>query len=184
MSSKTPLYGTNDKLGLLLSQWRLSAVQPYVKGRLLDLACGDNRLVKEHRQSGGDGVGVDVSDYGADIVTQDFGRLPIESGSVDTVTIVASINYFPEPEPVLKEVARVLRPGGTVLVTMSNSAILKIWHRFREPWAHKSGLTKDEMVELFGGAGFRLKRRTMFMMGINFIYEFESAERKAGQASD
>ena len=39
---------------------------------------------------------------------------------VDAVTICVSIQYLQKPVAVLREVARVLRPGGVVAVTFSN----------------------------------------------------------------
>lgn len=177
MTTAKALYDSNDPIGLFLSNLRLGAVTPLIHGKVVDLACGDNRLVLEYRRRGGEGWGVDINDHGADIVTQEFHNLSrFESESIDTVTIIASINYFPEPDPVLREVRRLLKRDGRVLVTMSNAAILKVWHLFREPWAHKSGLTKQEMISLFKKAGFRLRRRKMFMFGLNFVYEFERAD--------
>ena len=40
----------------LLEPWRLRVVRPFVRGRLLDLACGYNNLSRAH----GFGLGADV----------------------------------------------------------------------------------------------------------------------------
>lgn len=47
-------------------------------------------------------------------------RLPFDDASVDAVGICVSIQYLQQPVEVLREVARVLRPGGCVAVTFSN----------------------------------------------------------------
>ena len=47
----------NDALGLLLEHRRATAVLPHVRGRLLDVGCGSNQLVRRY----GDGMGVDVT---------------------------------------------------------------------------------------------------------------------------
>lgn len=55
--------------------------------------------------------------------TQDLNAepvLPLEGGSVDAVTICVSVQYLQRPVAVLREVARVLRPGGVVAITFSN----------------------------------------------------------------
>lgn len=46
--------------------------------------------------------------------------LPYEDESFDVVTCVVSIDYLIEPVKVLKEVYRVLRPGGKVILSQSN----------------------------------------------------------------
>ena len=47
-------------------------------------------------------------------------RLPFEDASFDVVTCVVSIDYLIHPIEVLKEVYRVLRPGGKVIISQSN----------------------------------------------------------------
>ena len=47
-------------------------------------------------------------------------RLPLGNGSVDAVAICVSVQYLQRPVAVLREVARVLRPGGAVAITFSN----------------------------------------------------------------
>ncbi|KAG7358902.1 type 11 methyltransferase [Nitzschia inconspicua] len=47
-------------------------------------------------------------------------KLPYPDSSFDVVTCVVSIDYLIEPIQVLKEVHRVLRPGGKVIVSQSN----------------------------------------------------------------
>lgn len=47
-------------------------------------------------------------------------RLPLDDASVDAVGVCVSVQYMQEPVAVLREVARVLRPGGPVAITFSN----------------------------------------------------------------
>ena len=46
--------------------------------------------------------------------------LPYADGSFDAVTCTVSIDYLTQPLAVMREVARVLRPGGRVNVLISN----------------------------------------------------------------
>lgn len=180
MSSKTQaLYEKGDWVGKQLSDLRFNAVLPLIRGRLLDLGCGDNRLVRAH----GNGTGVDVEDFGADLTLTNFDSLPFEDSSFDTVAIIASINYFPRPAVVLCEGARVLRPDGRLLVTMANAGLLRVWHLVREPWAFKSGYTFKAMNKLLENAGFRLQGQKRFMFGMNsvFIYGKAASETMASQ---
>jgi SAM-dependent methyltransferase len=47
-------------------------------------------------------------------------RLPLADGSADAVAICVSVQYLQEPMAVLREVARVLRPGAPAVITFSN----------------------------------------------------------------
>lgn len=62
--------------------------------------------------------------------------LPYEDGSFDVVTCVVSIDYLIHPVEVLKEVRRVLRPGGKVIISQSNrcfpSKAIAMWLRMND----------------------------------------------------
>jgi SAM-dependent methyltransferase len=65
---------------------------------------------------------------------QDLNRdpaLPLPDGSVDAVGLCVSIQYLQRPVEVLREVRRVLRPGGAIAITFSNrcfpSKAVAIW---------------------------------------------------------
>ena len=47
-------------------------------------------------------------------------QLPYRDRSFDVVTCVVSIDYLTKPIQILKEVRRVLRPGGRVILSQSN----------------------------------------------------------------
>lgn len=54
---------------------------------------------------------------------QDFNRdpqLPLGGDSIDAAMICVSVQYLQQPVALLKEVARVLRPGAPLVVTFSN----------------------------------------------------------------
>lgn len=46
----------------------------------------------------------------------DAAALPVAHGSVDAVVVLDALHHFPEPEEALAETARVLRPGGVLVV--------------------------------------------------------------------
>jgi len=46
--------------------------------------------------------------------------LPLADASVDAAMICVSVQYLEEPIPVLREIARVLRPGGPIVISFSN----------------------------------------------------------------
>ena len=58
----------------------------------------------------------------ADVTPFDGTNIPFETGSVDHVLCTEVIEHLPDPSPLVGEVHRVLRPGGTALVTVPWSA--------------------------------------------------------------
>jgi SAM-dependent methyltransferase len=58
--------------------------------------------------------------------------LPLGDATVDAAAICVSIQYLQHPVEVLREVARVLKPGGVIAITFSNRCFptkaVAIWH--------------------------------------------------------
>ena len=62
-----------------LAKRRIQAVLPHVNGRLLDVGCGSNQLVRHYAN----GVGVDVHPWpGADVIVSDTATLAFEIGVI------------------------------------------------------------------------------------------------------
>ena len=170
----------HDALGEKLARRRLKAVLPHVSGRLLDVGCGANMLVRHYAN----GIGIDVYPWpGADVVVPDTATLQWESGSFDTITIIAALNHIPNRAVVLNECRRLLRPGGRVVITMLTPRTSRIWHWLRAPWDSDQrdrgmqpgevyGFTTQQLVDLFKGAGFTLLSSHRFMLGLNGVYVF------------
>ena len=170
----------HDVLGETLARRRLKAVLPHVNGRLLDVGCGSNMLVRHYPN----GVGIDVYPWpGADLIVPDIAKLQWESGSFDTITIIAALNHIPNRTAVLEECRRLLRPGGRVVITMLTPRISRIWHWLRAPWdadqrdrgmqpGEVYGFTSQQLLELFKRAGFSLLSSQRFMLGLNGVYIF------------
>jgi hypothetical protein len=71
---------------------------------------------------------------------QDLNRspaLPLDNASVDAATICVSVQYLQQPVAVLADVARVLRPGGPLLISVSNRCFptkaVAIWRALDGP---------------------------------------------------
>lgn len=59
---------------------------------------------------------VEAREYGLACVQGDATRLPMPDGAVDAVVVADAYHHFPDPDAVLNDVRRILRPGGVVVV--------------------------------------------------------------------
>ena len=165
----------------------MKAVLAYVQGRLLDIGCGMNQLVRTYRN----GTGVDVYQWGdVDLVVENTAHLPFPDESFDTVTIIGSLNHILNRGELLKEVYRLLKPEGRNIVTMIPPSISRIWHFLCRPWdadqkergmkfGEVFGLTLKEVRYLLQEAGLAVVEGKRFMFYINTIFiEKKSAEQQ------
>lgn len=51
-------------------------------------------------------------------------KLPFAAGSFDTVTMIATLEHFFDPYHVIKEVTRILKRGGTIIIQVPNLGFL------------------------------------------------------------
>jgi hypothetical protein len=80
---------------------------------------------------------------------QDLNRepcLPLADRSIDAATICVSIQYLQRPVAVLREVARVLRPGGPLAISFSNRCF---WTKAVAIWRGLDDAGHARLVELY-----------------------------------
>jgi SAM-dependent methyltransferase len=172
--AKIPGLWTNEEI-------RMRLVLHYVRGRLLDIGCGKNQLVKMYRSMGGDGMGIDVFPWnGVDLVVKDSSETDFPDQSFDTITFVACLNHIPNREDVLKEALRLLTPKGRIILTNLSPFVSRIWHAwaFWDKDQHERGMQKgevwgftpQELAGLLDRNGFKILYGRRFSWKFNQIY--------------
>jgi len=169
---------TSQRLRLTpIDHERIRAALPYCRGRLLDVACGRNLLVRSH----GEGVGADIHPYAGVDVRCDAAWLPFRSAVFDSVALLACLNHVVRRKDALLECRRVLRPGGILLVTMIHPWVGRLSHPIRRRHDpdqlergiggdESLGMTTPEIRELLGKTGFSITLHRRFMWGLNNLY--------------
>jgi len=113
-------------LQLTLVVASLARLAPRARGRLLDVGCGDKPYEHLFRPYVSEYIGVEHElTFGATAalargkadVLYDGERLPFPDASFDTVLSVQVLEHTPQPAALVAEMARVLRPGGTLILT-------------------------------------------------------------------
>jgi ArsR family transcriptional regulator len=83
----------------------------------------------------------------------DLEALPIDDARLDAATLMLVLHYLPEPDRALGEVARVLRPGGRVILV---DMLPHDRDNYRQQMGHVwLGFAEDQLVRLLEDAGFR-----------------------------
>lgn len=122
---------------------------PYSK-QLLDIGCGyDGKLLKilRNKQLIAQGVGIDLSvsakkyKYIKLIPTNTENNLPFTSNNFDTVVSLALIEHLHNPTKVIKDMHRVLKPDGILLITTPNAK----WRGLLEFLASVGLISKNEI---------------------------------------
>jgi len=97
---------------------------------------------------------------GATFVLADAAALPLEDRSVDLVTCVTALHLVPDPDRVLAEWARVLRPGGRAVTATFTGFGRPMTPRRAFPVHHDRFATPGLLAARAGTAGLRLTRHT------------------------
>jgi SAM-dependent methyltransferase len=115
------------------------------EGRGLHLGCGDVRLDPRF-------VNLDLCPNGAADVCGDALRLPFRSGAFDLVISQEMIEHLSDPFLALREMARMLKPGGTLYV---QAPFVIGYHPGPEDYWRFS---RTGMVRLVEQAGLKIRR--------------------------
>ena len=142
--------------------------------RVLDIATGPGYIAEAFAGATREVVGVDLTEAMLLIAKQrtkergisnvsfraaDAQNLPFENGAFDVVVCRLTLHHLLKPREVLREMARVCRAGGTIVVEdiyaselAERAAYQDRWEILRDP-SHVRTLALSEMLQLFRDAG-------------------------------
>ena len=146
-------------------------------GDLLDIGCGTGLFVSKYIEHGGRGTGLDISEKmvakarkrcpQCEFTVGVGEKLPFRDESFDAISSLLVFSYVKDPEAMLSETFRVLRPGGSIaLCTLGKKLLtagIPALYQLGEKIKVKHVVMKDfgeyyynekEMDKLFKGAGY------------------------------
>jgi len=158
-------------------------------GRLLDIGCATGNFAHELCRDGQwKVIGVDVNWRALTVARHqevpvwcgESDELCLSAASCDVITLWEVIEHVPDPRTTLIEARRILRPGGTLLLSTPNSACwqARLWHRCWAGWEvprHLQVFSPQTLLRLLRETGFEVIRRVFFPM--ERFYAVESARR-------
>ncbi len=141
---------------------------PDLRGlRLLDVAGGDGYWAAQARRRGAWAVALDIAGaklrYGRRLtappvlIRGDAVELPFADASFDRVMSICAIEHFDDGARALDEIARVLAPGGELVMSADALTLAERWPRLyqahRERYHVKRTYSRDELTTLLAERG-------------------------------
>ncbi len=137
-------------------------------GRLLDVGCALGDFALEAQSAGWSVEGVEISPYAAAQArrrgviahTGTLEQLRLPAGSFDVITLYDTIEHFADPVATLREVRRLLRPGGLVHLVTPNVGGLQArvlgrrWYHYK-PGEHLFYFAPTTLRAALEAAGLR-----------------------------
>jgi SAM-dependent methyltransferase len=105
-------------------------LSPPVGGRVLDVGCGDGKLLNALQDLGWDTYGIDPSEDVAFLRHRRLQSTP-EDGSFDLVVLHHVLEHVAEPLALLRQVSAAVRPGGALFVSVPRLDTLPVHGDFR-----------------------------------------------------
>jgi len=132
--------------------------------RILDVGCGTGTMLTYLAAFGkAEGVDIDEEALGycrerglQNVRLGEAGKLPFDDGSFDLVTALDVVEHLDDDAAAFREMRRVLRPGGHLLVTVPAHKFL--WGDQDEVNLHKRRYGAGELHDRLVASGFELVR--------------------------
>ncbi len=151
-----------------LSNWGLSLVEIHNGWTMLDIGCGGGATLKRLQKRSKDArvYGIDISEESVAkakkvnakvldkqvFVTQGSAEeLPYEDNKFDLVTAVETVYFWPNLPNCLKEVKRVMKPGGYFAIMVEVLESDSVWTNVVDGM---TAYSPEQLKEMLDGAGF------------------------------
>jgi ubiquinone/menaquinone biosynthesis C-methylase UbiE len=173
----------HDQVSRWLQELQLEALgelEPGPDDRLLDVGCGSGAAVRAAAPTIAHAVGVDLSEgmigrarelAGAtpnvEFQVADAEALPFDDATFTTLLCTTSFHHYPNPARAVAEMARVLTPGGRIVIAdmVSDRLIMRVFDQVlrRTQRSHVGCQRSSGLAGLLTGAGFaEPTTRTLF----------------------
>jgi len=96
-------------------------------------AAGAEPSLDAAKRSAADAVRYARDTLGLAVFRGDIDQAGLEPGSFDAVTLIGTIEHMPDPLVTLRAAARLLRPGGQLLITTLNIEGVLRWYEWKPP---------------------------------------------------
>ncbi len=152
-------------------------------GRVLDVGCGEGGFIDLAKRSGWHAVGFDydprkvaeVKKRGIEAHASDWSAFcgSRKEGEFDAVTLFDVLEHTPEPRELAKQARRLLKPGGTLVVTLPNALRPMPYGReeYDFPPHHFTRWTPTALRSFLEREGFKVVRQEASSLEFSYFLE-------------
>ena len=143
---------------------------------LVDVGCGTGANLPMLRQAVGDGGAVFGFDFSPlalqwareqvdltnlSLSQGDAMQMPLRDGCADCVTMLDVLEHLPDDKCALSEVARILKPGGVLVLSVP--AYQHLWSAHDEALHHFRRYERTQLSRVLRGAGLKIEKLSFAM---------------------
>lgn len=150
-----------------------------IKGRILDVGCGEKPYANLFAAT--EYIGIDIEQSGHDHTRSDIDvfydglNIPFEDNSFDSIVCFEVLEHVFEPEKIIQEMYRVLKPGGKLMLTTPF-----IWNEHEIPYDY-GRYTYFGLKHLFTKNEFNVVNQKRIVSGITLFVVLISLYVREGQ---
>ena len=139
----------------MLDDLEVEIVERYARGKqVLEVGCGTGLILGRVAEFASDAMGIDLSggmlakaaSRGLHVAQASATELPIKDGAVDVAYSFKVLAHIPDIQQAMREMARIVRPGGYVIAEFYNARSLRRLVKAVKPPTAVSEQTHDEHV--------------------------------------
>ncbi|MCU0362463.1 MAG: class I SAM-dependent methyltransferase [Bacteroidales bacterium] len=151
-------------------------------GNLLDIGSGTGHFAAAMKNAGWNVSAIEINEKAREFSERELGiaALPpekagsLEDGSFDCITLWHVLEHFHDLHGYMKEIKRLLRPGGTLVVALPNSdsADARLYGKFWAAWdvpRHLWHFTPSSFAKLAELHGFAVRRSAVLPLDVFYI---------------
>lgn len=156
-------------------------------GKLLDIGSAFGYLMEVAQGYGFDAYGVELSHFSSTIAKKRFGSKVFEgkledsrfpNAHFDVITMFDLIEHIPQPLEFMKEVKRIIKPGGVIAITTPDTRsfsckLLGYDGWFHWKFEHLGYFNEKSISKLAQHTGFRLVEKKRAYKTMSFQYLFD-----------
>ncbi len=178
-----------------LHNYRVHQIEQHESpGKVLDIGCGRGLLLDKLRKHGWTPLGTELSEDAAafarnrlklPVLTQPLEEIGLPSSGFDLVILWHVLEHVQSPRDMVREVARILKPGGTLLVAVPNFGSWEAqwsrdhWFHLDVP-RHLTHFTPKTLGRMLGEAGLPITDINFFSSEYDFFSFVQTVENKLG----
>jgi 2-polyprenyl-3-methyl-5-hydroxy-6-metoxy-1,4-benzoquinol methylase len=136
--------------------------------RLLDIGCGDGEFLSYAKKSGWKVCGVEISKEGYDlsvkkgieVYNEELKKISFDDNFFHAITLWDVLEHYISPRDELREIYRILKPGGMVFISTPNHKKAKVlgrnWLGYNASYEHLSYFEASTLAQMLIDIGFKI----------------------------